>query len=70
MELNINSLKCVGCGLCESLCPMGNITIVNKKAVSGARCTMCYRCISKCPKQAITLLGKQIIEQNDVNKYL
>lgn len=25
---------------------------------------------SKCPKQAITLLGKQVIEQNDVSKYL
>lgn len=60
-KLKINSLKCIGCGLCEKLCPMGNIAVKNGIAVSGDKCTMCYRCISKCPKQAITLLGKKVI---------
>ena len=69
-KLKINSLKCNGCGLCEKLCPMGNITMTEGIAVSGDKCTMCYRCINKCPGQAITLLGKKIIEQNDINKYL
>lgn len=69
-KLKINSLKCIGCGLCEKLCPMGNIAVKNGIAVSGDKCTMCYRCISKCPEQAITLLGKKVIEQNDVNRYL
>lgn len=69
-KLKINSLKCIGCGTCENLCPMGNIAVKNGIAVSGDKCTMCYRCISKCPKQAITLLGKKVIEQNDVSKYL
>ena len=69
-RLKINSLKCIGCGTCEKLCPMGNIAVKNGIAVSGDKCTMCYRCISKCPKQAITLLGKKVIEQNDVSKYL
>lgn len=69
-KLKINSLKCIGCGLCEKLCPMGNIAVKNGIAVSGDKCTMCYRCISKCPRQAITLLGKKVIEQNDVSRYL
>ncbi len=69
-KLKINSLKCIGCGLCERLCPMGNIIVKNGIAVSSDKCTMCYRCISKCPKQAITLLGKKVIEQNDVSRYL
>ncbi len=69
-KLRINSLKCIGCGLCEKLCPMKNIKIANGIAVSGDRCTMCYRCISKCQRQAITLLGKKVIEQNDINRYL
>ena len=69
-KLKINSLKCIGCGSCEKLCPMGNITLKNRIAVSSDKCTMCYRCISKCPTQAITLLGKKVIEQNDVSKYL
>lgn len=69
-KLKINALKCVGCGSCETLCPMGNITVKNGIAVSGNKCTMCYRCINKCPTQAITLLGKKVIGQTDVNKYL
>lgn len=69
-KLKINSLNCIGCGLCEKLCPMGNIIVKNGIAVSDNKCTMCYRCISKCPKQAITLLGKKVIEQNDISRYL
>ena len=64
------SEKCVGCGKCEKLCPMKNITIVEHKAVSSDRCTMCYRCINKCPKEAITLLGKNVVEQCEIEKYL
>ena len=68
-KLKIDTDKCVGCGSCEKLCPMKNITIKDQKAVSGDRCTMCYRCINKCPKQAITLLGKRVVEQCGIEKY-
>lgn len=60
-KLKINTIKCIGCGLCEKLCPMSNIVVKNGIAVSSDKCTMCYRCISKCPKKAITLLGKKVI---------
>lgn len=69
-DLKIDSDKCVGCGICEKLCPMNNITIKDKKAVAGSSCAMCYRCINKCPKQAITLLGKEVFEQCGIEKYL
>lgn len=69
-KLKINSFQCTGCGLCETLCPMSNITLRNGIAVSGDKCTMCYRCINKCPNQAITLLGKKVIRQNDVGRYI
>ena len=52
----------IGCGLCEKLCPMKNITLMDQKAVSGDRCTMCYRCVNRCPGQALTLLGKKVVE--------
>lgn len=69
-KLKIDPQKCIGCGLCEKLCPMDNITLTDGIASSGDRCTMCYRCISRCPKQAITLLGKRIIEQNAIKEYM
>jgi len=62
--------SCIGCGLCASNCPMGNLSIQNGKAVNFGKCTMCYRCISTCPKKAITLLGKEVVEQCRYEKYI
>lgn len=46
---------CTGCGLCASLCPTGNIQLVNGKPVWGKRCYQCVSCLQYCPKQAISL---------------
>lgn len=62
--------SCIGCGVCASNCPMGNLSIQNGKAVNFGKCTMCYRCISTCPKKAITLLGKEVVEQCRYEKYI
>ena len=69
-KVKVDTAKCIGCGICEKLCPMNNISINEQKAVSGESCTMCYRCINKCPKQAITLLGKRVVEQCGIEKYI
>lgn len=62
--------SCVGCGLCARLCPMGNIKIIQGRAVPQGKCTMCYRCISHCPKKAITLLGEKVQEQCCFENYI
>lgn len=69
-KLKINSEKCVGCGVCVRLCPMGNLSVDNKIATHQNRCTMCYRCISNCPQQAITLLGSTLYEQCKIDNYM
>ena len=68
-DLKIGS-ECIGCGLCEKLCPMRNLHVENGKAIAGNHCTMCYRCISSCPRKAITLLGNEVVEQCRFEKYI
>lgn len=45
--------ECVGCGLCEKVCPLNNITMVNGKPKWLKSCVHCMACINRCPKQAI-----------------
>lgn len=58
-QLKISS-KCIGCGLCSKICPMGNIHMEQGRPIPDKKCTMCYRCISSCPQQAITLNGDRV----------
>ena len=44
---------CIGCGKCEKLCPLNNISLRDKKPVWGKNCTHCMACIGNCPTEAI-----------------
>lgn len=45
---------CTGCGLCEKLCPLGNVRIGEAgKPAWGGDCTHCMACICHCPMEAI-----------------
>ena len=44
---------CIGCGKCETLCPLNNITLQNARPVWGGNCTQCMACICYCPTKAI-----------------
>ena len=43
--------KCVKCGLCARLCPMGSIDPNDVSNVAG-KCIKCCACVKKCPKGA------------------
>jgi len=45
--------NCTSCGLCEKICPVNNIRLVNDTPEWLHRCEHCVACISWCPAQAI-----------------
>ena len=50
--------ECVGCGICESVCPVKNISMKDGKPTFGQDCQQCMACIQWCPKRAIDYEGK------------
>ncbi len=45
--------NCNGCGICEKVCPVSNISMIDKKPAWGALCQLCEGCLNFCPKEAI-----------------
>ncbi|MFQ5836268.1 MAG: 4Fe-4S binding protein, partial [Candidatus Bathyarchaeia archaeon] len=64
---SVNEDLCVGCCLCEEICPFGATKVENQKSsVIEALCKGCGLCASACPEQAITVnhfTDKQVIAQ-------
>jgi len=64
---DVDQEKCIGCGICESVCPYGAMVIEDGKSQSNkALCKGCGTCASACPNFAITMpnfTDDQLIEQ-------
>ena len=58
---------CVGCGICERVCPSGSIHVTDGKAVhTPGKCQTCLACIHACPHRAIQLT---VPEKNPEARY-
>ena len=50
----VDKEKCLGCGLCVSVCPVQAISLEDKKAtIDHERCNACMQCANQCPVGAI-----------------
>lgn len=66
---NVND-SCIGCKMCENVCPVNNIVMENNKPKWSGRCTDCMACINICPKEAINI-GKSTLKKNRyLNPYI
>jgi len=65
--------KCIGCGMCQSICPFGAVEVQDtteglKARVVPMACKGCGICSARCPKEAIIVnhfTNSQIISQID-----
>ena len=47
------SNDCIKCGICEKVCPVGNISLDKGRPYFKHHCEQCVACIQFCPKKAI-----------------
>ncbi|WP_055665762.1 EFR1 family ferrodoxin [Desnuesiella massiliensis] len=52
--------KCVSCTLCEKICPVGNVKMINGKPQWNHNCQDCMACVHACPEKAIQIGGATI----------
>lgn len=57
----VNKQSCIGCGICENVCPSDAIAVIgmdNKAVINSALCYQCNNCQHVCPKSAIYYSNK------------
>jgi formate hydrogenlyase subunit 6/NADH:ubiquinone oxidoreductase subunit I len=47
--------KCVGCGVCQDVCPVGAIVASESARIETGLCIGCGRCVQECPQRALSL---------------
>lgn len=53
--------SCIGCGICEQVCPSASIQVVDGKAVyTPGNCQTCLACAHACPQKAIRLTVPEV----------
>ncbi|MGA2774912.1 MAG: DUF362 domain-containing protein [Candidatus Omnitrophota bacterium] len=67
----VNVDKCIGCGECSIICPVGAIRIENNKSViDSKKCIGCASCLAVCPTMAMFIdLGGSDKTQEKIAEY-
>jgi len=56
MSVTLNKSLCIGCSICQNVCPKNAITMVDGyPEIDGSRCNDCGVCVDRCPKGALSI---------------
>lgn len=58
-ELLYYPTKCIGCRLCESVCPKGVHAFEGEHTLKREKCVACGACVKVCPSRALELCGRE-----------
>lgn len=60
-KFTVDASRCIGCGKCSQVCPVGNIGMTadkNPQWLHNGLCTTCFSCYHHCPAHAIDFAGR------------
>lgn len=67
--LIIDCEKCTACGICETSCAFGAISVQDDCAVVNESCTLCGACVENCPVEALLIETAGKRTQADAQDY-
>lgn len=68
-NFNVND-SCIGCTMCQKICPVDNIVFDDNKPKWLGKCVDCMGCINICPKEAINIGKRTIMKNRYRNPYI
>ena len=66
----IISETCTNCGICEKICPVNNIEVINEDVKFKNLCTHCLACVHACPNRAIDWTIKTMNKKRYINPHI
>ena len=58
-EIGFYANKCLKCGICETICPLGACHLLNPKRIDREKCNLCGLCVEQCPSSALKMIGRE-----------
>jgi len=65
-KVSVDSERCVGCGICQNVCPADAISVEEIAMVDLKRCIGCGCCAEQCPRGALSLYHIETIYKEEL----